>query len=382
MAEVVKFRIPESVKSNEPMFKSLLELIVVTLSAPYLSITGAKKCGILNQSTSNCYDHIANAGKLVISGKISLEEFFINLEATMNISDGTLLKRTGKDIYAAKILKNHSKGCYGIYQDVLLTVKRYKGKNFITAFKIINHKKRHLTKPDELVKAMKKGIIKAGEWLVIDGGLKSSKVLRQGRISGVKVVTRFNSNFVIKRFGKKYRKDDILRDIKPIRRTINAKSYTIYQFKGCIWQGTLGNLFLVRADGYDNYLPLFTTSLDSKPETIIMKYEERFTIEVTIKELKSYLGIESNYFEIKESNYGFIFLRCLVYNFVQYLRLYISNKSFKDTLDGLSAYLLWKRPPKAAALMEDALKEAYTNSGCDSVNEIDNCLIEAILVSD
>jgi len=43
---------------------------------------------------------------------------------------------------------------------------------------------------------------------------------------------------------------------------------------------------------------------------------------------------------------------------------------------------MWKRPPKAAALMESALKEAYTNMGCDSVNEIDKCLIEDILVSD
>jgi hypothetical protein len=238
-----------------------------------------------------------------------------------------------------------------------------------------------LSKPDELVKAMKKGIIKAGEWLVIDGGLKSAKVLRQGRISGVKVVTRLNSNFVVKRFGKKYRKDDLLRDIKPIRRTIDGENYIIYQFKGCIWRGTMGNLFLVRADGYDKYLPLFTTSLNSKPETIIMKYEERFSIELTFKELKSYLGIESNYFETKESNYGYIFLLCLVYNFIQYLRLYIPNKSFKDTLDGLSAYLLWKRPPKSAALMEDALKDAYIHIGCDSVNKMNDCLIEAILAS-
>ena len=334
MAEVVRFEVPESVKSSEPMFRSLLEMIIVTLAAPHLSITWAKKCEILNQSLSNCYDHIAKLGKLVIDGKVSLKDFLINLEATMNISDGTLLKRTGKNIYAAKILKNHSKGSYGMYQDVLLTVKRYKRINVITGFKIINHKKRHLTKPNELVKAMKKGIIKAGEWLVIDCGLKSAKVLRQGRISGVKVVTRLNSNFVVKRFGKKYRKDDLIRDIKPIRRVIDGKSYTIYQFKGCTWQGTMGNLFLAREDGYDNYIPLFTTSLKSKPETIIKKYEERFTIEVTIKELKSYLGVESNYFEIKESNYGFIFLRCMVYNFVQYLRLYISNKSFKDILDG------------------------------------------------
>jgi len=67
-------------------------------------------------------------------------------------------------------------------------VRQYKRINFITTFKIINNLKRHLSKPDELVKAMKTGIIKAGELLVIDAGLKSGRVLRQGRISGVKVV--------------------------------------------------------------------------------------------------------------------------------------------------------------------------------------------------
>ena len=381
MTEVVKFSIPKSVKSNEPMFKSLLDMIVVTLMAPHLSIEGAKKCGILNQSPSNCYDHIANLGKLFINGKVTLEDFLKNFNADTNISDGTLFKRTGKNIYAAKKLKNHSKGCYGIYQDILLTARRYKGINFITTFKIVNHLKRHLSKPKELVKAMKTGIIKAGEWLVIDAGLKSGRVLKQGRISGVKVVSRLASNFVVKRFGKSYRKDDILRDIKPIRRTIGDKIYTIYPFKGCLWQGTMINLFLVRAEGYDNYIPLITTSLNSKPETIIMKYEERFSIEMSIKELKSYLKIESNYFKVKESNYGYLFLLCLVYNFIQYLRLYIHDKSFKDTLDGLSAYLLSKRPPKAAALMETALKEAYVNIGYDGVNKMNDCLIETILSS-
>jgi hypothetical protein len=102
---------------------------------------------------------------------------------------------------------------------------------------------------------------------------------------------------------------------------------------------------------------------------------------MTFKELKSYLKIESNYFDGKESNYGYIFLICLVYNFIQYLRLHIHDKSFKDTLDGLSAYLLSKRPPKAAALMDAALKEAYVNIGYDGVNKMNECLIDAILAS-
>ena len=43
----------------------------------------------------------------------------------------------------------------------------------------------------------------------------------------------------------------------------------------------------------------------------IINYEERFTIEVPIKELKSYVNRESNDSAIKKSNYGFIFCDCL-----------------------------------------------------------------------
>jgi hypothetical protein len=225
---------------NEALLGCLLELLIVTLMAPHMSIQGAKKRGILNQSTSNCYKRIEEIGKMFINRKISLEDFLRNLNAVTNRSDGTLVRRTGKKVYAAKKLKNYAKGNYGVYQDMSRNAKRYNGVNFITALKLINHKKRHLSKPEELVKAMKKGIVKAGEWLVIDAGLKSVNVLRQARISGVKLVTRFNSNFVVKRFGKEYRKEDILSDIKPIKRVINGKSSTIYQLKRCIWQGTMG----------------------------------------------------------------------------------------------------------------------------------------------
>ena len=45
MTEVVKFSIPESVKSNEPMFKSLLVLIVVTLAARIYRLMGQKRAG-------------------------------------------------------------------------------------------------------------------------------------------------------------------------------------------------------------------------------------------------------------------------------------------------------------------------------------------------
>ena len=116
--------------------------------------------------------------------------------------------------------------------------------------------------------------------------------MREARKAGVKVITRLNSNFVVARFGKKFRKEDILSLGRAIKRTIDGESYIICAFKGCIWQGTAGNLFLVRSEDYNDFIPLFTTSLDSKPETVIKKYNERSSIEQTNKELKSYLDIE------------------------------------------------------------------------------------------
>jgi len=86
---------------------------------------------------------------------------------------------------------------------------------------------------------------------------------------------------------------------------------------------------LVRDEGYDEFLPLFTTALNAKPETVIRKHKERSSIEQTIKELKSYLEIERSYNTKKESNYGHIFMLCLVYNFIQYLRIYLDDMSFK-----------------------------------------------------
>jgi uncharacterized membrane protein len=116
--------------------------------------------------------------------------------------------------------------------------------------------------------------------------------MREARKGGIKVITRLDSNFVVARSGEKFRKEDILNTVKPIRRIIDGESYIIYSFKGCIWQRAAGSLFLVRGEGYDDFIPLFTTSLNSKPETVIKKYKERSPIEQTNRELKSYLGIE------------------------------------------------------------------------------------------
>ncbi len=205
--------------------------------------------------------------------------------------------------------------------------------------------------------------------------------MREARKAGVKVVTRLNSNFVVVRFGIKFRKEDILSNIKPIKRIIDGKNYIIYAFKRCVGQGTAGNLFLVRGVGYDDFIPLFTTALNAKPETVIRKYKERTSIEQTIKELKSYLKIEGNHYTKKESNYGYIFMLCLVYNFIQHLRLYLADMSFKDILDALSAYLLRKFPPKCLFSLENACDRMFKDIGCERFNKINNSLMESIPLS-
>ncbi len=144
------------------MYKSLSELVSAKLEAPQLSIRAARKWGILNLSTSFHYDQIKELGKFYIKGVISLEDFLSYSSSNTKVCDATYLKREGKTVYGAKKIKNYIVGRYELLQDVLFTVERYKGLNYIVDFRIVNHNKRHLTKPQEIAKAIKTGKIKKG----------------------------------------------------------------------------------------------------------------------------------------------------------------------------------------------------------------------------
>jgi hypothetical protein len=347
--------------SETRVYRSISELVMAKMEEPNLSIRAAKEWGLLDLSTTTHYDQIQVLGKLFIKGLISLKDFLSFISSDTKIYDGTYLKREGKKVYGAKRLRNYNKGCYELLQDVLFGVERYEGLSFIHDFKIINHNKRHRTKPQEIIKAIETGKIKKGEWVILDGGFKSGKLVRAARDAGVKLISRLSANFVVLRCGIKYRKEDILKNIKPIKRTIDGKNYVIYILKRGIWQGTAVNLFLVRGEGYDKFIPLFTTALNAKPETVIRKHKERSAIEQTIKELKSYLEIEGSYNTKKESNYGHVFMLCLVYNFIQYLRMYLDGLSFKDVLGAMSTYLLIAHPPKSLVELETAFEKMYRN---------------------
>ena len=373
------FCIPSWMREDKTLFVSVLELIIVTLKAPHLSVKGANKRGYHKLSCSNHNKHIVELGKMFINGKISLKDFLLNLRSDTHISDATLIKRRGKRVYGAKKIKNYVSGAYEVSQDLLLTTNRCEGgRNFISTFKIINHNKRHATKPQELAKLIGSGEIKKGDWYVYDGGLKSGKNVQEGRRAGVNVVTRLDSNFVVKLIGREYRKEDILSKIKPFTRTIDGVSFTIFVLKRCIWQNTAGNLLLIRGEKYDDFIPLFTTALNSKPETVISKYKERSSIEQVIKELKSYLKIEGNYFRTKESNYGFIFLACMVYNFVQYISTQLHDMSFKDVLESLSAYLIWADPPECVLIHGETFEELLKDIGYELPNRMNIELVRVL----
>jgi hypothetical protein len=329
--------------------------MIAKLMQPSFTINNAQNRGMLKFSNSYHYKSIEKLGKLFISEKIKLNTFLFNNKSFINISDATLLSRSGKKVYGAKKLYNYVNKSYEILQDLLITVERFNGLNYITDFKIINHNKKHLTKQEEIAKAIKSGKIKKNSWLVIDGGLKSKDLLKEARINSIKLVTRLNKNFVVSLFGIEFREIDILSKINPIKRVINGKIYVIYPLKRCIWNKVAGNIFLVKGEDYKDFMPVFSISLKSKPETVIKKYLERITIEQTNKESKSYLNIEGSYFRKKESNYGDLLIQFWIHNFIQYLRPKLGNMSFKEISDNLSLYLLWKYPPKCVFEFEKLL---------------------------
>lgn len=73
---------------------------------------------------------------------------------------------------------------------------------------------------------------------------------------------------------------------------------------------------------------------------------------------------------------------CLVYIFIQYLRMYLADLSFKDVLDALSAYLLRESPPKCLPVLETAFEKMSGNIGPKVRNEINSGLTGGIPLSD
>ena len=95
----------------------------------------------------------------------------------------------------------------------------------------------------------------------------------------------------------------------------------------------------------------------------------------------TYLKIEGNNYTKKGSNYGYIFMLSLVYNFIQHLRLYLVDMSFKDILDALSTYLLRIYLPKCLFSLENACEDVFEDIRRKSFNKINNGLMGSIFIS-
>ena len=155
------------------LYMAILELIITKIKEPTFSIRSANKRGILNFSNSFWYNVINKLGKLFIKGEISLGDFLFDIKSNVGIIDATYVKREGKKIYGVKKIKNQINRSYELLQDTLLKVRWYKCLGFIENIKIINHNKRHKTKPDEIVELIKNeikkriGLYSMGVWNLV-----------------------------------------------------------------------------------------------------------------------------------------------------------------------------------------------------------------------
>jgi hypothetical protein len=147
-------------KVDISLYTAISELVITKIKGPIFSIRAANKRGILNFSNSYYYNAINKVGNLFINGELSLDDFLFAITSNTSITDATYLRRRGKKIYGAKKIKNYVNKSYELLQDLLLTTRRYKGLSFIENLKIINHNKRHKTKPEEIVELIKKKIKK------------------------------------------------------------------------------------------------------------------------------------------------------------------------------------------------------------------------------
>jgi hypothetical protein len=63
------------------------------------------------------------------------------------------------------------------------------------------------------------------------------------------------------------------------------------------------------------------------------------------------------------------------------MRLYLTDMSFKDVLEGISVYLLREHPPKCAFSVRNAFEGLLATIGCEKPNKINIGLTGTTLLS-
>jgi hypothetical protein len=96
--------------------------MIAKLMQPSFTINNAQNRGMLKFSNSYHYKSIEKLGKLFISEKIKLNTFLFNNKSFRNISDATLLSRSGKKVYGAKKLYNMTFGLIQFINNIHATI--------------------------------------------------------------------------------------------------------------------------------------------------------------------------------------------------------------------------------------------------------------------
>ena len=115
----------------------------------------------------------------------------------------------------------------------------------------------------------------------------------------------------------------------------------------------------VFGQGYDDFIPLFTTALRSKAETVIGKYKGENSNRRDEQGVKIIFG-RWRELQKEKGEQLWVYILSLVY-LVQYLRSFLKGKSFKDVLEELSFYLLWKDPPECVFSLDRILNPIFEN---------------------
>jgi hypothetical protein len=76
--ERFQFVIPDWVRRDRALFLSALELLIMLLQAPHLSVKGANKRVYHRLSCSNHYGNLAEIGKMFIKAHLHIASFRLN----------------------------------------------------------------------------------------------------------------------------------------------------------------------------------------------------------------------------------------------------------------------------------------------------------------
>lgn len=152
-----------------------------------------------------------------------------------------------------------------------------------------------------------------------DGFVTTKENLRRAKENKVVYIGRIKKNWKVEVFGKEFKVEELFRDEKLCKRTVEGKEFFLASKVVNIPE--VGRVKIVKCIMEDKKDPYYIVSTDwkKKPENVIKEYLKRFWIEEKHRRDKSVLDLEGNYLRSERSNNGFILLMAVLSNCIEYL---------------------------------------------------------------